>query len=204
MNVVKTIHGSVRVRLVNYTAWRAGDLMKIVRRVVQVEEVKSGIVAVDVVYGRGTHRWCSGCAGYGSWRVLVRVPHPARLLVAPVFPSEDFAHVVAHEIGHAVFKLHHREMGGHYRRGARSHEVFGWAAAIPVRPSAVPRTKTTDEKRAAKIVSAQKAVTKYQRRLKLDTTLLKKWERKVRELERRAMAATGGGENVVDIIPQVG
>jgi hypothetical protein len=104
----------------------------------------------------------------------------------------DFAHVVAHEIGHAIFNLDHERMGFSYRRGLFSNKMFGWAAAIPVRPKTAPKTASVDVKRVKRLEHAQAQVVRYERRLKLTETVLERWRKRVKDVERTLAKAASG------------
>jgi len=182
---VKVPGGSARVIVQNDTSWRTGDLCRIIRGAVKFEEVPAGrAVWAHIVYGRGGGS-CSGLGWFRTGRIRVRVPSAASLAKGSGrFPAVDFAHVVAHEIGHAIFNLDHERMGFSYRRGPFSNKMFGWAAEIPVRPKTAPKRPSVDVKRVKRLEHAQAQVLRYERRLKLTETILKRWRKRVKDVER--------------------
>lgn len=180
------------MKIRNETLWRTADLKRIVDRIAKEEFPDERVRArlrMRIVYCRAPY-YCSGHASYTNFTSTIRVPHPrskSRHNVkpgAPVqFPNLDFAHVVGHELAHNR-GVRHQQMGMQYKRGDYSDRYYWWAKEIPVRVQGGQRKLGTDQKRAARLKTAQAAVVRYQRRLKLDQTLLKKWQRKVRALER--------------------
>ena len=206
----------------NQTCWRTDQMRRILERVAAEEfEKDPGRIAhlkVKIVYTRQPGR-CSGYAWYHSNSSVLRVPNPdskawyvrhyqklgmtAQAEHYRRFPPVDFAFTAAHEFGHNK-NLKHAEMKLHHVWGDYAKQHFAWAKDYAVERQAVPAKPTLDQKRAKALKVAVANVAKYQRRLKLDQTLLKKWQRKVRTLEKRMAAlpmAASPAHEPLDVLP---
>lgn len=187
-----------KLRIKNDTAWRTKDLRPFLLRILKSEFDGSTVnrrprwdYLFHIVYNRGgkDFSYCSGRAAiHGRW-ARIRVPNPVHENHAHAFPVLDFCYVVGHEVGHSI-GLRHSQMGLHYRRGAYSDQHYAWALELPVpQPKAPPKRPTIDARRAARLKTAQEAVTRWERKAKLAATKLKIWRRKVRRLELVQVAA---------------
>lgn len=189
------------MKVVNKTHWMTRDLRRIAARVTREEFPRDRFgdraksISVHVGYNRAGSGSSSGHAYYHSNWCTVNVPSGR---VDPV----DFAHVVAHELGHCK-GLKHGHMAPHMestRWGKRSdymRQHFAWAKAIEIRRTPV-RTKarpTVD----GKLAHARRMLAKAATRAKRAQTLLNGWQRKVRYYERKApplaLAACGPAQD---------
>lgn len=209
------------MKLINKTEWDTRALRSILLRVAKEEFERSPErikrLHVTVQYARRNGYWVTGRAYVGGSTSRLMVPRPGRCKRAEIkdnkavrdangapiwredFPALDFAITAAHEFGHNR-GLQHRQMAFHHRCHSRyAHEHFAWADKLVVLPKAPRARPTLDEKRAKELAKAQAAVKRCERRAKLAQTLLKKWTRRVRELERRIAASPP--PNRLDILP---
>jgi hypothetical protein len=172
------------MKIVNVTHWQARDLRRIACRVVREEFPRERFndrakrIKVYVKYNRGG-KWtnsCSGHAQYNSNWCTLMVPS------GEVSPA-DFAYVLGHELGHCK-GLHHGHMPPHMEHRtnyARAH--YAWAEPLTIRKQVIKKRErpTID----ARLDHARGMLAKAQTRAKRATTIVKKWSRRVRELERR-------------------
>lgn len=179
------------MKLVNRTHWRTADLRRIAARVVREEFPKDRFgdrakkIQVHVGYNRqGANGSCSGYAHYHANWCTVNVSSVR-------VDSVDFAHVVAHELGHCK-GLRHGHMPPHMesttwgRRSGYMRAHFAWAGSIEVRRQ--PEKRKVRPAVDAKLSHARRMFAKASTRAKRAQTVLKKWQRKVRYYERQVVA----------------
>lgn len=176
------------MKLTNNTHWNTADLRRIATRVCREEfprdrfpnfKVPFGAKDMRVVvgYNRGSTRtrMSSGHAQYGSRWAYVNVPSGG-------VDAVDFAHVLAHELGHCKGLRHgamppHMESTTVVRRSDYIRQHFAWAAALPIRkqaPKRKPRATADD-----KLAHASRMLKRAETRLKLAKTIAQRWHRKV-------------------------
>lgn len=185
--------GRLKIVIENRTTWQTKLLRPFVARIAREEfpgtkpSNTRRRVTLIIGYNRGKGRaYCSGHAHLNSSTAYVNVPNPVH---GKVFPVMDFCHVVGHEFGHCK-GLEHAGMGLHYgascKRGSYTNPHYAWAATLPIPVPTLKRMMPpVEEKRAAALAVAQRAVERWTRKRKLADTKLKVWTRKVRLLERR-------------------
>lgn len=168
------------MKLKNATHWNTRDLRRIAARVVREElprarfNDRAKAYTIYVGYNRGgreSNGSCSGHAAYHGNSCTVNVPSG---YVDPV----DFAYVLGHEIGHSK-GLHHGRMAPHHEhRTAYALNHYAWAKMLTVARRAVKKKArpTVD----AKLAHAERMLKQAATRAKRATTLLKRWQQKVR------------------------
>lgn len=177
------------MKIVNSTHWRTSDLKRIAARVTREEFPRDRFgdrakkITVYVGYNRGgaNNTYSSGHAPYHSNYCTVNVP-------SGTVDQVDFAHVIAHELGHCK-GLRHGHMPPHmesYNVVHRSEYIkthFAWAKLIPVRqkPAKIKMRPTVD----VKLAHALKMVARAETRVKRATTILKKWKYAVKRHQRK-------------------
>lgn len=191
------------MRITNKTQWQTKQIAALIRRVAQ-DELDAGQLKrarVTILY-----RWANasrlGDCYVGTpkrpW-VLMRLflPKPTQ---GPL-DTIRLANTIAHELAHAKGMRHRDGM----LRTARYYEVGAWrelysyASAFPVElaPVRITPRPAPLELCSSKLERARGMVSKWQRKIKADTTRLKGWQRKLRYQERRlaAMKAPSTFEN---------
>ena len=182
----------IKIRIQNDTVWQTKTLRPFIARIAREEFPGTKLtntrrrVTVRISYTRGGGGYSSGCAYYHSEEATVSVPHPKH---GP-FPLIDFCVTVAHEFAHCR-GVRHQQMGLHYRRGEYANQHFAWALQLPEpKPKEKPKARTTNEKRAAALQAAHRAVKRWTSKAKLADTKLRYWRRRVKVLERRVAVST--------------
>lgn len=166
------------MKIRNHTHYVTADLRRIIARCAdhELEAAHRRRVIVTVTYSRRKDS-CSGHATIGGNWATVRInkhaPNPAA-----------FALVTAHEFKH-LRGWTHKQMKGRYSDDDTSR--YAWAAGLPlaVKTPARKVRPTVD----AKIAHARLMVKRATTRAKRAATLLRKWQRRVRLLERKATNA---------------
>jgi len=177
------------VKIKNETHWNTAHLRAFITRVAQeeTEPARRKHLAVAVSYG-GRSTGVSGraaCPGY--W---------AKIFVSSVtIDRQDLAHTIRHELahtrglGHALMRDSVR-----YRRVGEWRELEAWALALPldkVTPKARP---TLDERRAKKLVHAERMLSRWEHKAKTAAQRVKRWRGRVKDYTRYIqMAATSKG-----------
>jgi hypothetical protein len=174
------------VRIVNSTKWDTRGIAKLVRRVAQDELNPGGLknARITVSYRRngGIGGWCY----YGT----IRNPNVRMRLKLPrtVLDSVSLALVIAHELAHAK-GMKHREMNStRYSWGPGWRERYAYAKDFPVSAKAEPKKPNLEDKRSKAHAKALLMVAKWERKLKLANTMLRKWQKRARAAEKRFRA----------------
>jgi hypothetical protein len=174
------------MKIVNVTHWQTRDLKRIATRVVREEfprdrfndRAKSIWVYVKYNSSGSLGTGSSGRARFDSNWCTVMVPSGA---VDPI----DFAYVLGHELGHCK-GLKHGSMPPHQEhRNKYSRDHYGWAQGVVIRRQVVrPRVRPSND---ARLTHARLMLSKAQTRAKRASTIVKRWTRRVRDLERRGL-----------------
>ncbi len=172
------------MKIINHTQYSTRDIMKLVHRVAQDEldpgQLKNrGRITIKYRRGKGMGGWCYvGSMQNPDVRMRLNLPR-TNLDVA------SLALVIAHELAHAK-GLHHRDMNAtRYKWGAGWRDRYAYAKNFPIGVQAEPAKPTLDEKRSKALIKAQKKVSEWQTAVKRANTILKKWQKKAKAIERR-------------------
>lgn len=185
------------MKIDNRTHWNTAHLRAIITRVAidELDPAQRRHVTVRVVYGKNG-RGSSGVAygrslavvrvasGNPTWRTKHGVPEP------PV-DKVDFAGTVAHELAH-LRGVKHSQMRGcpRYRRVDGHRDRYAWAEAMRLerktKPCPVDPAARKAARRVMQLVSAQRKVEEWQRRVRLAQGRLRGWTQRLRRLEKRA------------------
>ncbi len=194
------------MKLDNQTKWSTDDLRAIISAALNARDVPSTGLEVHVVpskehiTGRATIGKMCNVFGekkmyYGRW-MLLRIPNPAH--IAKHVETEEakdhvlgkrrlmFARVVEHEVAH-LQGLRHPQMSDALRYCTQD---VPWLGELALGEEMYPDEAVAEKKAAARADRLEHARSKLKLSLtreKRATTLRKKWERRVRALER-----TGG------------
>jgi hypothetical protein len=175
------------MRVTNRTKWSTLDIIRLVYRIAQDElnpgGLKNAHIAIRYRRGNGiSGRCCYGTIQNPNVRMRLSLP---RMQIDPV----SLAMVIAHELAHAR-GLHHRDMNAkRYKWGEGWRELYAYAKDFPIGIKPDPPKPTLNDKRRAELTKAQGMVIKWTRRHRLASTTLKKWQRRVRTIERRLVVA---------------
>lgn len=176
------------MKIVNNTKYDTRDIMKLVYRVAQDELNPGGLknARITINYRRN--------GGIGGWCYYGTIQHPnvrMRLnLPRTKLDVVSLALVIAHELGHAK-GLKHRDMNERrYKWGEGWRDVYAYAKDFTIREVSAPPKPTLDEKRQKELVKAQKMVAAWTTKSKRAATTLKKWQRKVKAIEKRLAPAS--------------
>ena len=200
------------MRITNRTAYDGTQLRALVAAVAarELEPWQRARIVIRVTQRRGDSwrgRYTSGRAVIRSvssrtpsvdalgrpWKAPRRL-HPNVWLTLPSRDPNvrEVAFVIAHEFAHARGMEHPMMRGGQYDRRsgwmdapAFYERFYGYADAFPLGPKA-RRAITRTDTRPARIARALKAIGLIETRMRRDTTILKRWRRR---LERREAAA---------------
>jgi len=113
----------------------------------------------------------------------VRVPSTG---VDPV----DFSMVAAHEMAH-IRGLRHRDLNtSRYGRTQNWREVYAWAVDYAIGVKEKKPRPGAAQKLAARLAHARKMLGRHTHRLKLETTLVKRWKARVKYYEQKLVAFT--------------
>ena len=183
-----------RILIKNKTHWRTDHIQTFVRRAAAMilDPHEKRVLTVTVVYTKHNTGGSSGCAWLGGSSLTVRLP---RRLPDKI----DFAHVIAHELGHCR-GLTHRQMrgAGLYCRGEVSRRLYAWAGDLPLErkaPRVKPKLAGADPV-TAKLENARRKVAEWERKARLATSRAKRWSKKVRYHESRLVRLNEGKSHV--------
>jgi hypothetical protein len=175
------------MKIVNHTSYDTRDIMRLVYRVAQNElnpgGLKNGRITIKYRRGGGIGGWCY----YGT----IQNPNVRMRLALPRTNLDvmELAAIIAHELAHAR-GVKHREMNAkRYKWGEGWRDLYTYAKDFPIGIKVDPPKPTLDDKRRKELVKAQGMVVKWTRKQKLASTALKKWQRKVKAVETRLLAA---------------
>ncbi len=184
----------LRMKVKNNTHWNTADFKRILQRVA-LEELETWqrrrlVVEIKPMRGRQNgYGWCGGRAHLRSTWMQLRVPGT---YVDPV----DFAFVAAHEMAHCRGLTHVNMKCPRYRRmGDRYRVIYAplvQGLTIMQKP---PRQGPSAYDKLVKALAHSQAMLKgHLRRLRLQQTVTKRWQRRARYYERRleALAAAQG------------
>jgi len=177
----------MKIEIKNKTHWRSAHLRAFIKRVLPQERAdlcKRGARALNVRvrYNRGgvRHDYVTGCAPYFSNSITIK-------LASGAVDRIDLAHTIVHELGHTR-GVRHPEMTGDplYTRSGNWREVYSWAETLPLEKNISVKVKPTVD---VKIAHAQKMLSRASTRTKRAMTIKRKWEIRLRRLERSKLQA---------------
>lgn len=180
------------MKVINKTKYRTDDLRKFVYWVAKQEGYESKYTKRLRVYVDSAHRWHSGDAPLGGRHITIRIPKP------DVLNKPRLASLIAHEMRHnhqrrgESFKPYstERQMRGNGRYSGRNGSPMKyWAEAQGmelrlVEPKA-KKVKGPHDRAVEGQSKAAKKVAEYERKLKRQQNLLKKWQKKLRYYDKR-------------------
>lgn len=206
------------MKIVNETRWTTAHLRAVAARIAKKELTPEQRKKLTVIFRSRRSLWGSG-PGTGSsgaayrWKIVVRLPVCQG---APLIDSDriDLCSVIAHEMKHIhdQHDPHARHWYGRsWERSVRrsipygrprtdegrqaQRDLYGWVLAMPIEQRPANLRKVVDHvaKRSAK---AQSDLKRWQAKLKLATTKVRKLRQRVRYYDRKscAVAATPAPE----------
>lgn len=170
------------MHIYNKTDYDTRTLRQILYRVadqeLNVENRKATRVTIEYSRGGWGH---SGHAYLRAPSLTIKVPGPQRG-IDPI----SFAFVAGHEMAHTR-GMDHRQMKGSARYDWSGNtgwrDWYGWAEEYIVLHK-IPIAKPVEDKRAKEIAHAEQKVKEARTRLKRATTILAKWDRVLRRLQK--------------------
>lgn len=112
--------------------------------------------------------------------------------------SVQIAKIIAHELGHARGLQHCDMRNTRYGWVVGWRDVYSYATGFPIIEKAtLSKADKLALRRAEVAATAEKMVTKYERQLKRDANLLKKWKLRAKLAKRRIVKA------IADALPVV-
>jgi hypothetical protein len=184
---------TMKIQIRNRTHWRTDHIRAFIKRGIRQERAdlckkNAFLLRVSIVYNRGgiRHQSCSGRAVIGGLWMKIMLPSGG-------VDRVDMAHTIAHELGHTA-GLNHRHMEGcaTYSRVGNWRELYAWAETLPLEKEA-RQTKTRPDT-AQRLDHARRMLTKALTRERRASTIRKRWERRVRALERYVSGRINGVE----------
>ena len=176
------------MKIVNHTKYETRDIIKLVNRVAQDELNPGGLknARITIKYRRngGIGGWCYyGTINQPNVRMRLQLPRTNLDVVS-------LAMVIAHELAHAR-GVKHRDMNERrYKWGEGWRDLYAYAKEYTIGVKTAPPKPTLDEKRQKELVKAQKMVATWTTKSKRAQTTLKKWQRKVKAIEKRLAPAS--------------
>jgi hypothetical protein len=171
------------MRIINKTKYETRDIMKLVFRVAKDElnpgGLKNGRITINYRRNGGIGGWCY----YGT----IQRPNVSMRLNLPRtgLDVRALALVIAHELAHAKGVRHSEMNETRYKWGTGWQERYAYAEGFPIGVKAEPVKPTLDDKRTKALTKAQEKVREWETAVKRANTMLKKWEKKARTIERR-------------------
>lgn len=183
------------MKVKNKSRWNTGDLIKLTKAVIKWSGLPAPRI-LEIMTSRSG--WvntfekpdCGGCASYGGSWVRMKVPsviqrhqaigsdgHSRNINEVIEFPSGEYAQTLFHEIGHNT-NLRHREMVK-----SNKIEIPDEIATMIVRQMS-DKPKPERNIRQERYNNALDKVREYEKRMKMATTKLKKWQSKVKYYEK--------------------
>ena len=173
-----------KIQIKNLTHWKTSHLRTFVIRTAKevLDDHEKPTLRVEFRYARRREGSCSGYAWYHSMDLVIRLP-------SQITDKIDLAHVITHEIAHTK-GLKHGDMRGSaiYMRVGRYREIYAWAADLPLEKNS-PKQRVRLIGPALAQTNAEKAAAKIKlllARIKRQTNLLKKWQKRERYYLKRA------------------
>jgi len=177
------------MKITNKTKYRTDDLKKFIYWVARKEGHESSYTKRLRVEAVPSRRWHTGCAYLGSHYIKIRLPGP------DILTKPKLASVIAHEMMHNHQKHSNfqrvtteRRMRGSSRYGYYNNEQH-WAEANElelrlVEPKA-KKVKGPHDRALEGQAKAAKKVQEYERKIKRQQNLLKKWRKKLKYYDKR-------------------
>ena len=171
------------MKITNHTKYDTRDIMKLVNRVAKDELNPGGLknARISIKYRRngGIGGWCYyGTIAQPNVRMRLQLPRTNLDVVS-------LALVIAHELAHARGAKHREMNKRRYKWGEGWRDLYAYAKDFPIGVKTDPPKPTLDEKRQKELVKAQKMVGVWTTKSKRAATTLKKWQRKVKAIEKR-------------------
>ncbi len=182
------------MRIKNSTNWCTADFKRILQRVAaeELEPPHRKRLRVEIHQMRGRqnpHGWCRGFAYIRGYWMKLTVP---KEYVDPV----DFAFVAAHEMAHCRGLDHPNMRHPRYRRmGDQYRTIYGWAGEMTIMAKAARPAPTVYDKLTNALAHAQRMLERHARRMRLQLTVTKRWQRRVAYYQRR-LEATAAAQAV--------
>lgn len=177
------------MKIENRTHWRTDHLRAFVVLVADLELDSEKRRGYTVLFKYGRRGVVSGRAHIGGSSCRIMLP---KLGVG----KPGLAYVLAHEMAHSR-GLNHKGMRGAARYTWKYGTLYDWALALPLDIKTASPKVSTEEKRASKMVNAEKMVGVWEKRVKRSNTWLKKWRRRLRAMELR-QAATASTQSTTN------
>lgn len=180
------------LKIVNKTKWNTDHLRAFVMRAraeVFGEHARGKKLVVTFVTSR-RYGSVSGYAYIGGTNSRIRIPKDA-------IDKRSLAQILKHELAHNAGANGERWMRRSKDLGFRHPEwrqTVEWADALPLEKAA-PKPKPTKGERVERALAiAQRRKKEWQTRAKRAATALKKWTRRVAQIEKRAAAMNAAKE----------
>jgi len=180
----------MKIEIDNKTWYRSDDIRKLVRKAIAEEGLRGRDYLVQVRYARGGD--IGGYGWYHQRKIKMCIPkhesqwHPVRGSNPTPFeftPAriKKFSQVVIHEFDHNR-GLKHADMV------SWSGIEVSWSDGLTIRRKEEVK-RTSADRVAAREAAARKKVEEYEKKIKRNQNLLKKWKGKVAYYDRKNRAA---------------